>query len=59
MDEPFAALDAMTREMMQGELLRLMDELDQTVLFVIHSIDQALTLIATAQRSASCWPTWG
>jgi NitT/TauT family transport system ATP-binding protein len=44
MDEPFAALDAMTREVMQGELLRLMNELDQTVLFVTHSIDEALTL---------------
>ncbi len=44
MDEPFAALDAMTREVMQQELLRLMGELDQTVLFVTHSIDEALTL---------------
>ena len=44
MDEPFAALDAMTREVMQQELLRLMGELQQTVLFVTHSIDEALTL---------------
>jgi NitT/TauT family transport system ATP-binding protein len=44
MDEPFAALDAMTREVMQQELLRLMGELEQTVLFVTHSIDEALTL---------------
>ena len=44
MDEPFAALDAMTREVMQQELLRLMGELRQTVLFVTHSIDEALTL---------------
>lgn len=44
MDEPFAALDAMTREVMQQELLRLMGELKQTVLFVTHSIDEALTL---------------
>jgi NitT/TauT family transport system ATP-binding protein len=44
MDEPFGALDAMTREVMQQELLRLMGELQQTVLFVTHSIDEALTL---------------
>jgi len=44
MDEPFAALDAMTREVMQAELLGLMADLDQTVLFVTHSIDEAITL---------------
>jgi NitT/TauT family transport system ATP-binding protein len=44
MDEPFGALDAMTREVMQQELLRLMGELEQTVLFVTHSLDEALTL---------------
>lgn len=44
MDEPFAALDAMTRELMQQELLRLMEQLSQTVLFITHSIDEALTL---------------
>lgn len=44
MDEPFAALDAITRETMQKELLHLMDGLDQTILFVTHSIDEALLL---------------
>jgi NitT/TauT family transport system ATP-binding protein len=44
MDEPFAALDAMTRELMQQELLKLMEQLSQTVLFITHSIDEAITL---------------
>ena len=42
MDEPFAALDAMTRREMQEELLQLWDELRFTVLFVTHSIQEAL-----------------
>ncbi|MDI6823156.1 MAG: ABC transporter ATP-binding protein [Bacillota bacterium] len=44
MDEPFAALDAMTRQVMQEELLRLYRESGKTVLFVTHSIDEALLL---------------
>jgi NitT/TauT family transport system ATP-binding protein len=42
MDEPFAALDALTRRKMQEELLRLWDDLRFTVLFVTHSIDEAV-----------------
>ena len=42
MDEPFAALDALTRRRMQEELLRLADEVGFTLLFVTHSIDEAL-----------------
>lgn len=44
MDEPFAAVDAMTREMMQGELLRILESARATVVFVTHSIDEAITL---------------
>ncbi|MBM3569011.1 MAG: ABC transporter ATP-binding protein [Alphaproteobacteria bacterium] len=42
MDEPFAALDALTRRKMQEELLALWDELRFTVLFVTHSIEEAI-----------------
>jgi NitT/TauT family transport system ATP-binding protein len=42
MDEPFAALDALTREKMQDELLQLWDEHRFTLLFVTHSIPEAL-----------------
>ena len=44
MDEPFAALDHFTRESMQQELLRVRRETDASILFVTHSIDEALTL---------------
>jgi NitT/TauT family transport system ATP-binding protein len=42
MDEPFAALDALTRSKMQEELLRLWDDTHFTVLFVTHSIPEAV-----------------
>ena len=42
MDEPFAALDALTRRKMQDELLRLWDDVRFTVLFVTHSIEEAI-----------------
>lgn len=44
MDEPFAALDALTRRKMQEELLRLWDATRFTVLFVTHSIPEAITV---------------
>ncbi len=43
-DEPFAALDAMTRQIMQEELLRIVQDSQKTVLFITHSIDEALVL---------------
>lgn len=44
MDEPFGALDAITRENMNDELLRIWDELGQTVIFITHDIDEAVYL---------------
>jgi NitT/TauT family transport system ATP-binding protein len=44
MDEPFAALDALTRRSMQEELQALWDEIGFTMLFVTHSIEEALVV---------------
>jgi len=44
MDEPFAALDALTRRKMQEELLQLWDEVRFTLVFVTHSIEEALVV---------------
>ena len=44
MDEPFGALDAQTREEMQGELLRLWEQDRITVVFVTHGVDEAILL---------------
>ncbi len=44
MDEPFAALDAQTRDLMQVELLRIWQAARKTVLFVTHQIDEAIYL---------------
>jgi NitT/TauT family transport system ATP-binding protein len=44
MDEPFASLDAQTREVMQEELLQIWRKAEKTVLFVTHQIDEAIFL---------------
>ena len=44
MDEPFAALDAQTREQMQAELLKIWAEAHKTVLFITHQINEAVYL---------------
>ncbi|HSD36368.1 MAG TPA: ABC transporter ATP-binding protein [Rhodocyclaceae bacterium] len=44
MDEPFAALDAQTREGLQVELLRIWRATGKTILFITHSIDEAVVL---------------
>jgi NitT/TauT family transport system ATP-binding protein len=42
MDEPFGALDAQTRNLMQKELLRIWSEMKKTVIFITHSVDEAV-----------------
>src|ERR687887_332115 len=54
MDEPFAALDAQNRIILQSELVRLWEQTRKTVVYVTHSIDEALllgdrTVVMTAQ----------
>ena len=54
MDEPFAALDAQNRVILQAELVRIWEQTRKTVLYVTHSIDEALllgdrTVLMTAQ----------
>ncbi|RDE07867.1 ABC transporter ATP-binding protein [Pelagibacterium lacus] len=44
MDEPFAALDAMTREVLRGELLRMWSRRRMAIVFVTHDIDEAVLL---------------
>jgi NitT/TauT family transport system ATP-binding protein len=44
LDEPFAALDAQTREFMQGELLKILARTKKTALFITHQIDEAIFL---------------
>src|SRR6266511_1082415 len=44
MDEPFGAVDPITRERLQNEFLRLQQQLDTTILFVTHDIDEAIKM---------------
>jgi NitT/TauT family transport system ATP-binding protein len=53
MDEPFSALDAQTRELLQEELLRIQEKTKMTVILVTHSIDEAVYLsdrVVTMQK---------
>jgi NitT/TauT family transport system ATP-binding protein len=44
MDEPFSALDEQNKTLLQAELLRIWDETRKTVVFITHSVDEAVTL---------------
>ena len=44
MDEPFGALDALTREKLQQELLEIWERTKVTVIFVTHSVEEAVVL---------------
>lgn len=44
MDEPFGALDAQTRNLMQAGLLKILEKTDQTIIFITHSVDEAVYL---------------
>jgi osmoprotectant transport system ATP-binding protein len=44
MDEPFGAIDPITRESLQNEFLRLQEELRKTIVFVTHDIDEAIKM---------------
>jgi NitT/TauT family transport system ATP-binding protein len=44
MDEPFGALDAQTKETLQGEVLRIHEETKKTIIFVTHDLDEAVYL---------------
>ena len=44
MDEPFASIDQQTRDILQEELLKIQEELKQTIIFVTHNIDEAIFL---------------
>ncbi|MFU8819822.1 MAG: ABC transporter ATP-binding protein, partial [Desulfurivibrio sp.] len=44
LDEPFGALDSLTRSRMQGELLRLWRQWQMTIIFVTHDINEAINL---------------
>ncbi|MCL2148268.1 MAG: ABC transporter ATP-binding protein [Methanomassiliicoccaceae archaeon] len=57
MDEPFGALDAQTRNIMQVQLLKILERTDQTIVFVTHSVDEAVFLsdriVVLTKRPAS------
>jgi NitT/TauT family transport system ATP-binding protein len=44
LDEPFAALDAMTRQILQEQLIHIYEKQRKTIIFITHSIDEALML---------------
>ncbi len=57
MDEPFGALDAQTRNLMQESFVKILEQTDQTVIFITHSVDEAVYLsdriVVLTKRPAS------
>src|SRR4029079_9854966 len=53
MDEPFAALDAQTREFMQVELLKIWSQARKTVVFITHQINEAVYLADRVDREST------
>ncbi len=57
MDEPFGALDAQTRNLMQESFIKILEQTDQTVIFITHSVDEAVYLsdriVVLTKRPAS------
>jgi len=62
MDEPFAALDVLTRHKLQEELVRIWEEEDKTIIFVTHNVDEAVFLadrvVVLSQRPGSIIKTF-
>jgi NitT/TauT family transport system ATP-binding protein len=54
MDEPFAAVDAQTREILQDELLRIWEATKKTVVFITHSIEEAALLADRVVVMTAC-----
>jgi NitT/TauT family transport system ATP-binding protein len=54
MDEPFAAVDAQTRELLQEELLRIWNKTGKTVIFITHSIEEAVFLSGRVVVMTAC-----
>ena len=59
MDEPFAALDSLTRERLQDELVRVWEQEKKAVLFITHNIDEAIKLgdrvvVMSPRRGTDC-----
>jgi len=57
MDEPFSALDVQTREKLQGEIVKIWENQKKTVVFVTHSVDEAVFLadrIVVLSKSPGC-----
>ena len=57
MDEPFSAVDAMTRAILQELVMRIWQKLPITILFVTHDVDEAVFLSTRSSRSVA--PAWG